>query len=140
MIPIDRGGEGDTPTSRDSHIGSSNDIPGIQNLMKHRLISTIAASILLIGTLTITQLASADALRGTLVHEETLRVAPSADAARVGDANRGNELIIIESSRDWVQAEAIVRAPSHEEDATEEESEGKAITGWLPAKGVVTSQ
>jgi outer membrane protein assembly factor BamD (BamD/ComL family) len=82
----------------------------------------------------------ADALRGTLVHEETLRVAPSADAARVGDANRGNELIIIESSRDWVQAEAIVRAPSHEEDATEEESEGKAITGWLPAKGVVTSQ
>ena len=90
--------------------------------MKHRLISTIAASILLIGTLTITQLASADALRGTLVHEETIRVAPSADAARVGEANRGNELIIIDTSRDWVHVEAILRPPSNEEGATEDEA------------------
>jgi outer membrane protein assembly factor BamD (BamD/ComL family) len=82
----------------------------------------------------------ADALRGTLVHEETMRVAPSADSARVGDAGRGVELIIIQSSRDWVQAEAILREPSNEEGATEEESEGKAITGWLPSKAVVTSQ
>jgi outer membrane protein assembly factor BamD (BamD/ComL family) len=82
----------------------------------------------------------ADALRGTLVHDETLRVAPSADSARVGDAGRGVELIILQSSRDWLQAEAILRAPSNEEGATEEESEGKAITGWLPSAGVVTSQ
>jgi outer membrane protein assembly factor BamD (BamD/ComL family) len=82
----------------------------------------------------------ADALRGTLVHDETLRVSPSADSARVGDAGRGVELIIVQSSKDWVQAEAILRAPSNEEGATEEESEGKAVTGWLPSKGVVTSQ
>src|ERR1700679_2079021 len=78
--------------------------------------------------------ASADALRGTLVHPETLRVAPSADAARVGDANRGNELIVIDTSRDWVHVEAIVRQPSNEEGATEEENEGKAITGWIPTQ------
>src|SRR5208282_3372032 len=107
--------------------------------MKHRLISTIAASILLIGTLTITQLASADALRGTLVHEETIRVAPSADAARVGEAGRGHELVILDTSRDWVHVEAILRQPSHEEGATEEEEEGKAVTGWVPAKALVTT-
>jgi outer membrane protein assembly factor BamD (BamD/ComL family) len=84
-------------------------------------------------------LAHADALRGTLVHPETLRVAPSADSARVGNAGRGVELIVIETSRDWVQVEAILRAPSNEEGATEEESEGKAITGWAPAAGLVTS-
>ncbi|MFZ1053321.1 MAG: SH3 domain-containing protein [Candidatus Sulfotelmatobacter sp.] len=107
--------------------------------MKHRLISTIAASILLIGTLTITQLASADALRGTLVHEETIRVAPSADAARVGEANRGNELIIIDTSRDWVHVEAILRPPSNEEGATEDEAEGKTITGWVPKQALISS-
>ena len=107
--------------------------------MKHRLISTIAASILLIGTLTITQLAFADALRGTLVHEETIRVAPSADAARVGEANRGNELIIIDTSRDWVHVEAILRPPSNEEGATEDEAEGKTITGWVQGKALVTN-
>ncbi|MGB0032674.1 MAG: SH3 domain-containing protein [Candidatus Sulfotelmatobacter sp.] len=107
--------------------------------MKHRLISTIAASILLIGTLTFTQLASADALRGTLVHEETIRVAPSADAARVGEANRGNELIIIDTSRDWVHVEAILRPPSNEEGATEDEAEGKTITGWVPKQALISS-
>jgi outer membrane protein assembly factor BamD (BamD/ComL family) len=84
-------------------------------------------------------LAHADALRGTLVHPETLRVTPTADSARVGDAERGVELIIIQSSRDWVQVEAILRAPSNEECPTEEESEGKAITGWAPAAGLVMS-
>jgi outer membrane protein assembly factor BamD (BamD/ComL family) len=83
--------------------------------------------------------ASADAVRGTLIHPETVRIAPSADAARVGDVNRGNELIVIDTSRDWVHVEAILRAPSNEEGATEEESEGKAITGWIPTQGFVSS-
>jgi len=93
-----------------------------------------------LAILALPTLTHADALRGTLVHDETLRVSPSEDSARVGDAGRGVELIIIQSSHDWVQAEAILRAPSNEEGATDEESEGKAITGWLPAKGVVTAQ
>jgi outer membrane protein assembly factor BamD (BamD/ComL family) len=83
--------------------------------------------------------ALADAQRGTLVHEETIRVSPNADAARVGDAGRGHELIIIETSRDWVHVEAILRVPSREEGATDEEAEGKAITGWVPAKALVTT-
>src|SRR4051812_48440076 len=46
-------------------------------------------------------LASAQAQRGTLVHEETIRVSPSGDAAKLGEAGRGHELVIIETSRDW---------------------------------------
>jgi outer membrane protein assembly factor BamD (BamD/ComL family) len=103
--------------------------------MKQRL-SILAASVFFLA---LAHCAFADALRGTLVHEETMRVAPSADSARVGDAARGNELIVIETSRDWVKVEAILRKPSNEEGATEEESEGKAITGWLPGKALVTS-
>ncbi len=105
--------------------------------MKQRLFN-LAAGILL-ATRAFTPLAFADAQRGTLVHEETIRVAPSADAARVGEAQRGNELIIIDASRDWVHVEAILRAPSNEEGATEEEAEGKAITGWIPKQALVSS-
>jgi outer membrane protein assembly factor BamD (BamD/ComL family) len=83
--------------------------------------------------------AFAAAQRGTLVHEETVRVAPDASAARVGDAARGHELIIIETSRDWVHVEAVIRDPNPEEGATDEEAEGKAITGWILNKGMVTA-
>lgn len=100
---------------------------------------SLLASVLFLSTFTFISSASADALRGTLVHEETIRVAPSTDAARVGEANRGNELIVIDNSRDWVHVEAILREPSNEEGATDDEAEGKAITGWLPSRSVVLS-
>ncbi len=123
MIATDRGEGGYTPASRDSRFG-----------IRHEI---FAAAILLIAAFASTSSASADALRGTLVHEETIRVAPSADAARAGDATRGIELIILDNSRDWVNVEAIVREPSNEEGATEDEAEGKAITGWLPRQGLI---
>ncbi|HVR24882.1 MAG TPA: SH3 domain-containing protein [Candidatus Polarisedimenticolia bacterium] len=106
--------------------------------MKQRL-SLIAAGVTLLAIFAFTPSARADAVRGTIVHEETIRVAPSGDAARVGDVKRGNELIIIATSRDWVQVEAILRAPSNEEGATEDEAEGKAITGWVPNRSLVRS-
>jgi hypothetical protein len=81
----------------------------------------------------------ADALRGTLIHEEDLRVSPSDDAAKLAQVGRGRELVILQTSRDWTQVEAILRNPSNEEGATPEEQEGKTITGWLPSKGVVSS-
>jgi outer membrane protein assembly factor BamD (BamD/ComL family) len=99
----------------------------------------LAAIPLLSFTVAFAGSAFGDALRGTLVHEETIRVAPSADAARVGEATRGIELIILDTSRDWTNVEAIVRAPSNEEGATEDEAEGKAITGWVPKQALISS-
>jgi outer membrane protein assembly factor BamD (BamD/ComL family) len=105
--------------------------------MKLRLATialTIAANVLLPGPA-----AMADALRGTLVSEEVIRVAPDSAAAKLAEVGRGRELIIIDTSRDWVHVEAILRQPSHDEGATEDEEEGKAITGWVPARAVITS-
>ncbi|MGA8622499.1 MAG: hypothetical protein WB660_28750 [Candidatus Sulfotelmatobacter sp.] len=98
------------------------------------LASTLVASILLV-----VPFAFADALRGTLVHEENIRISPSTDAAKLVEVGRGRELIIIETGRDWVHVQAILTQPRHDDDATEEEEEGKTITGWVPAKGVVTA-
>jgi outer membrane protein assembly factor BamD (BamD/ComL family) len=101
---------------------------------------TALAALTLAATLSLcASFALADAVRGTLVHEETIRVAPSADAARLAEVGRGRELVIIDTSRDWVHVEAILRQPSHDEGATEEEEEGKAITGWVSAKALVTA-
>jgi outer membrane protein assembly factor BamD (BamD/ComL family) len=108
--------------------------------MKLRFSTTIAVTIasFTIAALLPVTLAFADIQRGTLVSEETIRVAPNADAAKLGIAGRGHELIIIETSRDWVHVQAILRAPSHEEGATEAEEEGKTITGWVLAKALVS--
>ena len=79
----------------------------------------------------------AQAPRGTLVHEETIRVSPSADTAKLGTAGRGHELIILDSSRDWTHVEAILREPRKDADEDDPESEGKTITGWVLTKALV---
>jgi len=77
----------------------------------------------------------ADALRGTLVHEETIRVSPDENSAKLGEAGRGHELVVMDTSRDWVHVEAIIAEPHRDED--DQESEGKTITGWVSNKALV---
>jgi hypothetical protein len=101
--------------------------------MKLRLI-LIATTFLLSAAL-----ASAQASRGTLVHEESIRVAPATDAAKLGEAGRGHELVILDTSRDWVHVEAIIREPRKDADEDDPEAEGKTITGWVQGKAMVTA-
>ncbi len=81
-------------------------------------------------------IALAQAQRGTLVHEESIRVAPDADSAKLGEAERGHELVIIETARGWTHVEAIIAEPKKDED--DEDSEGKTITGWVSSKALVS--
>ena len=83
-------------------------------------------------------IAFAQAQRGTLVHEETIRVSPASDAAKLGEAGRGHELVIIETSREWTHVEAILREPKKDADEDDPEAEGKTITGWLLSKALVS--
>jgi hypothetical protein len=123
MIPIDRGGGGYSP--------KPNNFP-FWNL-------TFVLVALVLELTFSTASASAQAQRGTLVSEETIRVAPSADSAKIGEAGRGYELIIIDSSRDWTHVEAILRNPRREEnDDDDENSGGKTITGWVLSKALVS--
>jgi outer membrane protein assembly factor BamD (BamD/ComL family) len=94
-------------------------------------------TLLAVIILAVTSLAAAQAQRGTLVHEESIRVSPSADAAKLGEAGRGHELVIIESSRDWTHVQAILREPRKDADEDDPESEGKTITGWVSSKALV---
>ena len=93
---------------------------------------------LAVTILAFASLASAQAQRGTLVNEETIRVAPSSDAARLGEAERGHELVIMDATRDWTHVEAILREPRKDADEDDPESQGKTITGWVSNKALVT--
>lgn len=95
--------------------------------------------ILAVTLLMLTSLAAAQGQRGTLVHEETIRVSPSADTAKLGQAGRGYELVVLDASRDWTHVEAIIREPRKgEDDEDDEESDSKTITGWVQNKALVT--
>jgi len=93
-------------------------------------------AILFAASLFFANFALAQAQRGTLIHEETIRVSPSAETAKLGEAERGHELIIIDSSRDWTHVAAVLANPRRESD-DDEENQGKTITGWILSKGVV---
>src|ERR1022692_3972415 len=117
MIPIDPGGGG---------------VPRFSFREPAIFFAALAAALLFS-----TGPACAQAQRGTLVHEETIRVSPSTDATKLGEASRGHELVIIETSRDWTHVEAILREPRKDADEDDPESEGKTITGWVSSKALV---
>lgn len=105
--------------------------------MKLRFLITHAAGIL-VTLMLLTPWVFADAVRGTLVSQETIRISPSADAAKLLEIGRGRELVIIESSRDWLHVQAIFE-PQNQDEGMEDEEEAKTITGWLPGAAVVTA-
>jgi len=95
---------------------------------------TFVVAALLLSTVT----AFAQAPRGTLVSEESIRVAPASDAAKLGQAGRGHELVILDATHDWTHVEAIIREPQKDADEDSPEAQGKTITGWVPDKALVT--
>jgi len=100
--------------------------------MRLRL-ALLAVALLFASTLAVGQ-----GQRATLVHEATIRVSPAGDTAKLGEAGRGHELVIIDTSRDWVHVEAIIREPRKDVDEDDPESEGKTITGWVLSKALVS--
>jgi hypothetical protein len=120
MIPIDRGGGGDTLRRPEFPLWNF--------------------AVFTFTLLFSTALAVAQAPRGTLINAESIHVSPSADSAKLADVARGYELVILDHNPEWAQVEAIIAQPRRgEDDEDNEEQEAKTITGWVPAKGVVST-
>jgi outer membrane protein assembly factor BamD (BamD/ComL family) len=62
--------------------------------------------------------------RGTLVRVANLYLSPDTNSAKLVEMERGRELVLLETSRDWVHVQAIL-------------GEEKMVTGWVLDKGVV---
>lgn len=70
--------------------------------------------------------ASAQAPRGASIRDTALYIAPDTTSAKMADLDRGREVIILETSRDWLHVETNLTPE-------------KTLSGWIQSKGVVTS-
>jgi hypothetical protein len=68
--------------------------------------------------------AAADYHRGALVRVAQLYLSPDVKSAKLAEIDRGREIIVLESSREWVHVEANL-------------TEERTVTGWVLGKGVV---
>jgi outer membrane protein assembly factor BamD (BamD/ComL family) len=66
----------------------------------------------------------AEAVHGAMMRVATIYIAPDASSAKLGDVDRGREVIVLETSREWLKVEANV-------------TEERTLTGWILGKGVV---
>ncbi|HYL13714.1 MAG TPA: hypothetical protein VEV41_11805 [Terriglobales bacterium] len=77
--------------------------------------------------------------RAALVREAVVYLTPDTSSAKLANAERGRELIILESTRNWVHVEALL-GPARTPDAAfieDDENAQKTVTGWVLDKGVV---
>ena len=86
-------------------------------IMKLRVL--IAAAILLSFTA-----AGADVVRGTPIRVGSIYLCPDPTSTKLAEIDRGREVAVLETSRDWLHVEAAL-------------TEEKVITGWMLDKGVV---
>jgi len=76
--------------------------------------------------------------RGTPIHQTTIYVSPDASAPKLAQAERGHELIVLETSRDWLHVEALlISARRDPEDEEEDADQGRTVTGWVLGKDVI---
>jgi hypothetical protein len=69
-------------------------------------------------------LPSAAVIRGAMMRVATIYVAPDVTSAKLAEVERGREIVVIQTSRDWINVEAQL-------------TQDRVITGWILEKGVV---
>jgi hypothetical protein len=79
---------------------------------------TVIATILLCLT------AGAETIRGTPIRVSSIYLSPDISSNKLAEIDRGREVVILESNRDWLHVEAAL-------------TEEKLVTGWMMNKGVV---
>ena len=84
------------------------------------------SAITLLTLLFASVLAPAAVIRGAMMRVATIYVAPDATSAKLAEVERGREVVVIETSRDWIKIEAQL-------------TEERVLTGWILVKGVVQS-
>src|SRR5262245_2457826 len=90
-----------------------------------RIVSTVAFPLLLFSAfLSVDQKALAASERGALIRVANIYLSPDTNSAKLIEIERGRELMILESTRDWVHVVALL-GPE------------KTVTGWILDKGLV---
>jgi hypothetical protein len=107
--------------------------PEIRSAVKTTSLFTAAAFVMLGNCF----LLAAD--RGALVREAVIYLSPDASSSKLGNAERGREVILLEKSRNWLHVEALLGSARTPDPAfvDDEDREGKTLSGWILDAGVV---
>jgi outer membrane protein assembly factor BamD (BamD/ComL family) len=80
--------------------------------------------ILIVGAALLCVAARAETVRGTPIRVSSIYLSPDTSSNKLAEIDRGREVVILESNRDWLHVEAAL-------------TEEKIVTGWMMNKGVV---
>jgi outer membrane protein assembly factor BamD (BamD/ComL family) len=76
--------------------------------------------------------------RGTLVREAVIYLSPDTSSNKLAQVERGQELILLEKSPNWLHVEALLASRTADPAfISDEDEEGKTITGWVVDTGSV---
>ena len=77
--------------------------------------------------------------RAALVRAAVIYLSPDTSSAKLGEAGRGREVILLERARNWLHVEALLGFAQTPDPAfvEDEDMEGKTITGWILDSGAV---
>lgn len=76
---------------------------------------------------------------GALVRQAVIYLSPDTSSSKLGEAERGREVILLERSRNWVHVQALLGS-SHVVDpefVEDEDVGGKTLSGWILDTGLV---
>lgn len=76
---------------------------------------------------------------GVLVREAVIYLSPDTGSGKLGQAERGRELVLLDKTRNWLHVEALLGFKQTPDPAfvEDEDVEGKTISGWVLDTGVV---
>lgn len=66
----------------------------------------------------------ADVQRGAMIQVANIYISPDTTSAKLGEVDRGHEVVVLETSHDWLKVEANL-------------GQERVLTGWIMGKGVV---
>lgn len=77
--------------------------------------------------------------RGTLIREAIIYLSPDNSSNKLGQVDRGRELILLDKTPNWLHVEALMGSPFARDPAfvLDDDEEGKTISGWVVDTGVV---
>jgi outer membrane protein assembly factor BamD (BamD/ComL family) len=77
--------------------------------------------------------------RGTLIREAIIYLSPDNSSNKLGQVDRGRELILLAKTPNWLQVEAMMGSPFARDPAfvLDDDEEGKTISGWVVDTGIV---
>ena len=105
-------------------------------MVKLRFSAFLLTPILLLSC---TSYYAAAAEHGTIIREAIIYLSPDSSSAKLAQAERGREMVLLDRSRNWVHVEAILgfaHAPDSEF-IEDDEAEQKTVTGWILDAGIV---